>query len=297
MSRRSNAGTTGQNDSTGWPARVDWLPAVWRRLHAVLSKGRRSHSLRGSRVRFSAAGHAGRRIEFPRQQLANRRLQRDGSVQERFRCITMDQRNANGGEFSGPVPVARAWDAFADDQLGLMDHLGILNSFRDGLLYRRLLRRQADATRAATCRGRRVLPDRGPSARRPGCDGPAQPAELARGFPARRPDETFALVERHFGDIPRRRVPARPDFAEPAPHLGAPSRNTSTSEAPARPWHSPGGSPTQPTSRRTCRCWRAGRRARLGRRLASHPTAGARRPHRDRGREPRLVHGEPARRA
>ena len=31
------------------------------------------------------------------------------------------------------------------------------------------------------------------------------------------PDETFALVERHFGDIPRRRVPARPDFAEPAP--------------------------------------------------------------------------------
>ena len=31
------------------------------------------------------------------------------------------------------------------------------------------------------------------------------------------PDETLALVERHFGDIPRRRVPARPDFAEPAP--------------------------------------------------------------------------------
>ena len=42
-----------------------------------------------------------------------------------FRCITMDQRNANGGESTGPVPVDRAWDAFADDQLGLMDHLGI----------------------------------------------------------------------------------------------------------------------------------------------------------------------------
>jgi pimeloyl-ACP methyl ester carboxylesterase len=42
-----------------------------------------------------------------------------------FRCITMDQRNANGGESSGPVPVEKAWDAFADDQLGLMDHLGI----------------------------------------------------------------------------------------------------------------------------------------------------------------------------
>src|SRR5262249_13191373 len=42
-----------------------------------------------------------------------------------FRCITMGQRNANGGESSGPVPVENAWDAFADDQLGLMDHLGI----------------------------------------------------------------------------------------------------------------------------------------------------------------------------
>lgn len=42
-----------------------------------------------------------------------------------FRCITMDQRNANGGESTGPVPSSDPWDAFADDQLGLMDHLGI----------------------------------------------------------------------------------------------------------------------------------------------------------------------------
>ena len=42
-----------------------------------------------------------------------------------FRCITMDQRNATGGESIGPVPVDNPWDAFADDQLGLMDHLGI----------------------------------------------------------------------------------------------------------------------------------------------------------------------------
>ena len=26
-----------------------------------------------------------------------------------FRCITMDQRNANGGESSGPIPVADPW--------------------------------------------------------------------------------------------------------------------------------------------------------------------------------------------
>ncbi len=42
-----------------------------------------------------------------------------------FRCITMDQRNANGGSSSGPVPVDDPWGAFADDQLALMDHLGI----------------------------------------------------------------------------------------------------------------------------------------------------------------------------
>ena len=42
-----------------------------------------------------------------------------------FRCITMDQRNANGGESNGPVPVEDPWGAFADDQLALMDHLGV----------------------------------------------------------------------------------------------------------------------------------------------------------------------------
>jgi pimeloyl-ACP methyl ester carboxylesterase len=42
-----------------------------------------------------------------------------------YRCITMDSRNANGGQSSGPLEVDRPWDAYADDQLGLMDHLGI----------------------------------------------------------------------------------------------------------------------------------------------------------------------------
>ena len=42
-----------------------------------------------------------------------------------FRCITMDQRNANGGESTGPLAIDDPWGGFADDQLGLMDHLGI----------------------------------------------------------------------------------------------------------------------------------------------------------------------------
>ena len=42
-----------------------------------------------------------------------------------FRCISADLRNANGGQSSGPLEIDRPWDAYSDDQLGLMDHLGI----------------------------------------------------------------------------------------------------------------------------------------------------------------------------
>jgi pimeloyl-ACP methyl ester carboxylesterase len=42
-----------------------------------------------------------------------------------YRCIVADLRNANGGESSGPLEIERPWDAYTDDQLGLMDHLGI----------------------------------------------------------------------------------------------------------------------------------------------------------------------------
>ena len=42
-----------------------------------------------------------------------------------YRCITADLRMAYGGQSSGPLEVDRPWDPIADDQLGLMDHLGI----------------------------------------------------------------------------------------------------------------------------------------------------------------------------
>jgi pimeloyl-ACP methyl ester carboxylesterase len=46
-------------------------------------------------------------------------------LKDQYRCIAMDLRNANGGRSSGPLEVERPWDAHTDDQLGLMDHLGI----------------------------------------------------------------------------------------------------------------------------------------------------------------------------
>src|ERR1700686_831065 len=42
-----------------------------------------------------------------------------------YRCIASDSRNATGGESSGPLEIDRPWDSYADDQLGLMDHLGV----------------------------------------------------------------------------------------------------------------------------------------------------------------------------
>src|SRR6267142_2427206 len=42
-----------------------------------------------------------------------------------FRCICADLRNANGGQSAGPLEIDRPWDAYTDDHLGLMDHLGI----------------------------------------------------------------------------------------------------------------------------------------------------------------------------
>jgi pimeloyl-ACP methyl ester carboxylesterase len=42
-----------------------------------------------------------------------------------YRCITSDLRNATAGQSSGPLEVDRPWDSHTDDQLGVLDHLGI----------------------------------------------------------------------------------------------------------------------------------------------------------------------------
>src|SRR3954463_3326807 len=42
-----------------------------------------------------------------------------------YRCVAADLRNAPSGQSTGPVEVDRPWESYADDQIGLMDHLGI----------------------------------------------------------------------------------------------------------------------------------------------------------------------------
>ena len=56
---------------------------------------------------------------------SSRRSIRWRSSRHEYRCITADLRNANGGQSTGPLEIDRPWDAYTDDQLGLMDHLGI----------------------------------------------------------------------------------------------------------------------------------------------------------------------------
>lgn len=51
---------------------------------------------------------------------------------DEFRVIIMDQRNSNPRS-RGPLQVERPWDAFADDQLGLLDHLGVGEFFALGM--------------------------------------------------------------------------------------------------------------------------------------------------------------------
>jgi pimeloyl-ACP methyl ester carboxylesterase len=71
-----------------------------------------------------------------------------------YRCIFADLRNANGGQSSGPLEIDRPWDAHADDQLGVLDHLGIdkfmvLGFCIGGPLIWNLLRRAPDRVVAA----------------------------------------------------------------------------------------------------------------------------------------------------
>ena len=70
------------------------------------------------------------------------------------RCIALDLRNANGGGTTGPLEIDRPWDAHTDDQLALMDHLGIGRFAVTGLciggpLVWNLIRRAPDRVVAA----------------------------------------------------------------------------------------------------------------------------------------------------
>ena len=125
-----------------------------------------------------------------------------------FRVITMDQRNATGGESTGQVAVDDPWRAFADDQLGVMDHLGIDRFFFfgncvGGPFAMKLMERAPQRVVAA------VLSQ-------PVGHNPAKPDYMydagnnvwARELRERRSDVSVETIEKYLHDLYR----VRPDF-------------------------------------------------------------------------------------
>ena len=83
-----------------------------------------------------------------------------------YRCIAVDLRNANGGQSTGPLEVDRPWDAYTDDQLGLMDHLGIKEFLVMGFCIGGPMHLEPAEAGARADRGGGAWPSRAGSARR-----------------------------------------------------------------------------------------------------------------------------------
>jgi len=178
--------------------------------HAVLRKRRHPHPLRGGRLRLSVAGHPRRRIEFDDPGLAtsSHPFNPFDEFKDEFRVIAADLRNAKGGQSSGPLETDRAWDAFTDDHIGLMDHLGIreflvLGFCIGGPFIWNLLKRAGDRVVAA-------VPAQ-PSGFRPEMPTLSYDNNMKTWGPelcARRPDITMEMVDAFLTNMYR----ARADF-------------------------------------------------------------------------------------
>jgi len=125
-----------------------------------------------------------------------------------FHVITMDQRNATNGDSTGPVPVDNPWDAFADDQLGVMDHLGIRQFFFFGNCiggpFGMKLMERAPARVVAAILSQPVghRPDKPDYMYESGRD------VWAKEFRERRPDASMAAIEQYLHNLYR----VQPDF-------------------------------------------------------------------------------------
>src|SRR5437660_1875016 len=125
-----------------------------------------------------------------------------------YRCIASDLRNANDGHSSGPLEIDRPWDAYTDDQLGLMDYLRIdrfmvMGFCIGGPFIWNLLKRAPDRVVAA------VLAQ--PSGSRPEMRDLFYETNMKGWGPAltaRRPDITMEMVDRFLTKMYR----TNPDF-------------------------------------------------------------------------------------
>src|SRR5690349_8572285 len=125
-----------------------------------------------------------------------------------FRIITMDQRNATGGESTGPVSVDDPWGAFADDQFGVMDHLGISKFFFfgnciGGPFAMKLMERAPQRVAAAL-----LSQPVGHRPEKPDYMYDASRDVWAKELRERRPDVSMETIEKYLHNLYR----VRPDF-------------------------------------------------------------------------------------
>lgn len=161
------------------------------------------------------------------------------TFKDEYRCIALDLRYADGGRSSGPLEIDRPWDSHTDDQLALMDHLGIdkflvLGFCIGGPFIWNLLRRASDRVVAAVLAQpsgfRPELPDLmynnnmegwGPSlcARQPGVTMEMVDAFLKNMY--RSPADFVFTVTRDFVRTCQTPVLILPDDSPPHPYAVA----------------------------------------------------------------------------
>jgi pimeloyl-ACP methyl ester carboxylesterase len=125
-----------------------------------------------------------------------------------YRCIACDVRTTTSGQSSGPLEVDRPWDAFIDDYLGVMDHLGI-NRFMvmgfciGGPLIWSLLKRAAPRVVAAV-----LAQPAGWRPEMPTLHYDLNMAGWAKDFLPRHPEVTMATIDKFLTKMYR----SNPDF-------------------------------------------------------------------------------------
>jgi pimeloyl-ACP methyl ester carboxylesterase len=122
-----------------------------------------------------------------------------------YRCVYADLRNAIGGQSTGPLEIDRPWDAYTDDQLGIMDAIGakkfmVLGFCIGGPMIWNLIKRAPDRVVAA------VLAQ--PSGFRPEMPTLSYDTNIKGWGPdlvKQRPDITMDMVDKYLTKMYRER--------------------------------------------------------------------------------------------
>ena len=117
------------------------------------------------------------------------------------RVIALDHRNANGGQTEGPLEIERPWDGFIDDQLGLLEHLGVdrfmvMGFCIGGPMIWNLLKHACDRVIAAT-----LVHPSGYSSSQPDIFYNNNINGWAPGFVKRRPEVTMEMVSDYLNNM------------------------------------------------------------------------------------------------